>query len=242
LRRRPPSGRSHGTTPASWPSSRTANLGLARSATTRRASAARGGSFHGRRCGARSGTRWLREGRACLPREPYPREPVVRPGRTDSTGGTGHRIVSARSFPSASGLRCAAHCDARKRQSSQSVKEEERRACARYFRWPPFPAGQPPVRAGSPAHHGLRARGGRRSAPRAGHARSRDERSPSLLAITPPAWPGSPRTPRTPVSPKFAQLTPGAPRHLAPVPGRSEWAPRLQGQGYPLGRILDAVY
>jgi hypothetical protein len=122
------------------------DLRLARPATTRRASTARGGSFHGRRCGTRSGTRWLREGRACLPREPYRREPVVRPGRTDSTGGTGHRIVSARSAPSASGLRSAARWDARKRQSSQSVNEEERRACARYFRWPPFPAGQPPVR------------------------------------------------------------------------------------------------
>ena len=97
----------------------------------------------------------------------------------------------------------------------------------------PSQLANPQLRAGSPAHHGLRARGGRRSAPRAGKGRSRNERSPSLLAVTCPAWPGSPRTPRTPVSPKFRAADPRAPRHLAPVPGRSEWAPRLQVRDTP---------
>jgi hypothetical protein len=107
-----------------------------------------------------------------------------RPHRFDR--GTGHRIVSARSSPSASGLGSAARWDARKRQSSQSVNEEERRACLDSFGGRPSQLANPQLGAGSPAHHGLRARGGRRSAPRAGNARSRNERSPSLLAITPP--------------------------------------------------------
>ena len=98
-----------------------------------------------------------------------------------STGGTGHRIVSARSSPSSSGLRSAAHWDARKRQSSQSVREEERRACAPYFRWTPFPTGQAPVRGRFACAPRLRAREGRRSAPRAGNARSR-KRALAVLA------------------------------------------------------------
>jgi hypothetical protein len=106
----------------------------------------------------------------------------------------------------------------------------------------PSQLANPQLGAGSPAHHGLRARGGRRSAPRAINARSRNERSPSLLAVTPPAWPGSLRTPRTPVSPKFAQLTRGRRGSFARVPGRSDWAPRLQRQGYPLGRIFGRFY
>jgi hypothetical protein len=67
-----------------------------------------------------------------------------RPHRLDR-GGTGRRIVSARSAPSVSGLRSAAHWDAQTPRLTER-KQEEGRACARYCRWPPFPAGQPPVR------------------------------------------------------------------------------------------------
>ena len=67
---------------------------------------------------------WLREGRACLPREPYPESPLsapaapIRPG--DGSPDREREILSG-------SVRTAfrrAHRDARKRQSLQSVKAQ----------------------------------------------------------------------------------------------------------------------
>jgi hypothetical protein len=165
------------------------------------------------------------------------RHGATRPGRTDSTGGTGHRIVSARSSPSASGLRSAAHWDARKRQKLTERKRARTPCLRSIVRW----LANPRLGAGSPAHHGLRARGGRRSAPRAGNGRSRNERSR-------PCAPSPHQRGRVAPDPKntsLAQVRAADPEGAAapcPCPREVGVGAAAPSQGYPLGRILDAVH
>jgi hypothetical protein len=171
---------------------------------------------------------WAGPGSATGP--PVPAAPI-RPG------GTGHRIVSARSSPSASGLRSAAHWDARKRQKLTERKRARTPCLRSIVRW----LANPRLGAGSPAHHGLRARGGRRSAPRAGNGRSRNERSR-------PCAPSPHQRGRVAPDPKntsLAQVRAADPEGAAapcPCPREVGVGAAAPSQGYPLGRILDAVY